>query len=178
MSTLAAIESLLQNQAGRPPIDKWQPELSGDIDIRICADGRWIHEGGEIKRHELVKLFASILRREEDGDYYLVTPVEKWRVVVEDLPLLIIDFEVGEAADGGRRVVVKTNVDRWFELGAEHALYVDSASGEPRPSVAIEHGLMARVNRACFYRLVDIAEQQGDRLVLRTAGQQFELGRV
>ncbi len=180
MSTLATIEGLLQNQAGRPPIEKWHPDLSGDIDIRICADGRWIHEGGEIKRHKLVQLFASILRREDDGEYYLVTPVEKWRVAVEDLPLLIVDLEVSEATDQERRVVVTTKVDSWFELGSDHPLMVetDPLSGEPSPAVMTEHGLLARVNRACFYRLVELAETQGDRLLLCTAGQSFELGRV
>ena len=116
MATLTDIEALLRDQRGAPPIDKWHPELSGDIDIVIKSDGRWIHEGGEIKRHKLVKLFASILRREDDDEYYLVTPVEKWRVTVEDLPLQIIDFEVNDLADG-RRIAVKTNVDTWLELG-------------------------------------------------------------
>lgn len=180
MTSLETIERLLETQNGRPPIDKWHPDLSGDIDIVICADGRWIHEGGEIKRHELVKLFASILRREDDGEYYLVTPVEKWRVQVEDLPLLIVDIEVGEGSAGSRRIAVKTNVDRWFELSQDHPLSVDVApdSNEPKPSVAIEHGLAARVNRACFYRLVDLAQQSGDRLVLQCGGGEFELGRT
>ncbi|MEE2653124.1 DUF1285 domain-containing protein [Spongiibacter marinus] len=180
MSSLETIERLLRDQAGRPPIEKWQPALSGEIDIQILADGRWIHEGGEIKRHELVKLFASILRCEADGHYYLVTPVEKWRLQVEDLPLLIVDMEVGESTSEGRRIAVKTNVDTWHELGPQHRLSVTESpdSGEPRPAVALEHGLSARVNRACFYRLVDLAEQHGDRLIVRSAGEQFELGRV
>lgn len=105
MSSLETIERLLKDQAGRPPIEKWQPALSGEIDIQILADGRWVHEGGEIKRHELVKLFASILRCEADGHYYLVTPVEKWRLQVEDLPLLIVDMEVGESTSDRKSVV-------------------------------------------------------------------------
>ena len=180
MSSLETIERLLKGQAGRPPIDKWYPEFSGDIDINILTDGRWIHEGGEIKRHELVKLFASILRREDDGEYYLVTPVEKWRVQVEDLPLLVVDMEIGDPAPDGRRIVVKTNVDTWFELGLQHVLQVetDAESGEPAPSIMTEHGLSARVNRACFYRFVELAELCGDRLVVRSGGVEFELGRV
>lgn len=179
MATLTAIESLLRDQRGAPPIDKWHPELSGDIDIVITADGRWIHEGGEIKRHKLVALFASILRREQDGEYYLVTPVEKWRVTVEDLPLQIIDFEVSDLP-GGRRIAVKTNVDEWLELGVAHPLKVitDKSTQEPKPTVEIKHGLEARVNRACFYKFVELAECLDGRLVLTAGGEDFELGAV
>ena len=87
-----------QLEAGKsvsnPPLHLWQPELSGTIDIVIRRDGSWIHEGTQIKRFALVRIFASILRREEDGEYYLVTPVEKWRLRVECLPLVIVDFEL------------------------------------------------------------------------------------
>jgi len=181
MASLDSIQALLKGQRGLPPIERWHPELSGDIDIIIKADGRWIHEGGEIKRHELVKLFASILRREDDGDYYLVTPVEKWRVQVEDLPLLIVDFELadnGLVAGDTPKIIVKTNVDSWFELCANHPLSVETApdTGEPSPSVLTFHGLAARVNRACFYRLVELAEPVGEFLVLRAGGQTFVLG--
>ncbi|MBW2939186.1 DUF1285 domain-containing protein [Zhongshania aquimaris] len=179
MATLSSIETLLRDQRGAPPIDKWHPELSGDIDIVIKADGRWIHEGGEIKRHKLVKLFSSILRRENDGEYYLVTPVEKWRVTVEDLPLLIIDFECSDLSSG-QRIVLKTNVDTWFELGAEHPLVVDidPVTQEPKPSVHLSHGLQARINRASFYKLVEMAECKNEYLVLEAGGAEFELGSV
>lgn len=174
MATLEHLESLLANQGGRPPIEKWQPELSGDIDIVIRRDGSWWHEGGEIRRFELVKLFASILRREDDGEYYLVTPVEKWRISVEDLPLFIVDIE--NTADLSR-VAVKTNVDEWFELGSEHALTVQhTPEGEPQPAVTLRHGLDARVNRSCFYRLVELARQEDGQLVLTAGEHRFVLG--
>ena len=177
MTSLDNIQSLLKDQRGAPPIERWHPELSGDIDIVIKTDGRWIHEGGEIRRHELVKLFASILRREDDGDYYLVTPVEKWRIQVEDLPLMIVDFEAKPSGDS-RQLVVKTNVDSWFELGESHPLLVETAAdtGEPKPSVFTRHGIAARVSRACFYRLVELAEPIGGSLVLRAGGETFVLG--
>jgi hypothetical protein len=179
VTTLNKIESLLRDQRGAPPIADWHPELSGDIDIVIKADGRWIHEGGEIKRHKLVKLFASILRREEDGEYYLLTPVEKWRITVEDLPLQIIDFEVNDLASG-RRIVVKTNVDTWVELGNQYPLSVvtDSATQEPQPSVQLNHGLQARVSRSCFYNLIELAECRNETMILFAGGQEFELGSV
>ncbi|CAA0089279.1 Uncharacterised protein [Zhongshania aliphaticivorans] len=179
MPALPDIETLLNNQKGAPPLDNWHPELSGDIDIIIKSDGRWLHEGVEIKRHKLVKLFASILRREADQEYYLVTPVEKWRISVEDLPLQIIDFEV-EGTTLERRILVKTNVDTWFELDAIHSLEVstDPITQEPKPAVTLNQNLQGRVARACFYNLLELAELRGDDLILRAAGQVFELGRA
>ncbi|MBD2859688.1 DUF1285 domain-containing protein [Spongiibacter sp. KMU-158] len=175
MTALDDIEKLLATHKGRPPIEKWHPALSGDIDIQILADGRWIHEGGEIRRHELVKLFASILRREEDGEYYLLTPVEKWRIRVDDLPLLITDYIRSEEANN--RLLVKTNVDTWYELNSTHQLLVETdESGQPQPSVVLEHGLAARVNRACFYRLVEEAVEHNGQCVLQTSGGDFVLG--
>ena len=173
MSRLDTIADLISNQRGKPPIHKWHPDLSGDIDIVIESDGRWVHEGGEIKRHELVKLFASILRREDDGEYYLVTPVEKWRIRVEDLPLQIIDAET--APD---RMAVLTNVDGWHILGEQVPLVVetDAATGEPRPRVELNHGLSARVGRAVFYRLVEQATEENGQLWLQSQGQRFSLG--
>lgn len=178
MSALDSIEKLLSEQKGRPPLDKWHPEFSGDIDIRITADGRWFHEGGEIKRHELVCLFSSILRREDDGQYYLVTPVEKWRLIVDDLPLVVVDTEIENQGTPEQRVAVKTNVNRWYAIAAEHPLIVteDETSGEPQPSVMTEYGLAARVNRASFYRLVEMAEQEDGKLILASSGSNFELG--
>lgn len=179
MATLTDIEGLLVNQRGSPPIESWHPDLSGDIDIVITSDGRWIHEGGEIKRHKLVKLFASILRREDDGEYYLVTPVEKWRVTVEDLPLQIVDFELSNVGTT-QRIAVKTNVDTWLELGKDHPLQVetDNLSQEPKPSVLLKHGLEARVNRASFYKLVELAECHGNQMILHAGGEEFVLGAI
>ena len=100
----APLESLeTQVKSGRdydtPPLHLWNPPLSGDISIRINAQGDWYHEGSKIERQSLVNLFASILRREEDGEYYLVTPSEKWRIEVELHPLLIADFDASVVND-------------------------------------------------------------------------------
>ncbi len=173
MKRLDDIAELLKNQPGKPPVEKWHPPLSGDIDITISSDGRWFHEGGEIKRHPLVKLFASILRREDDGDYYLVTPVEKWRLQVEEFPLQIIDSEV--ARD---RIVLKTNVDEWLLLDDEHPLVVstDPLTGEPIPRVSVDRGLQAKLSRSVFYRLVEEAREEGGELWLSSNGQRFSLG--
>lgn len=175
MKTLDEIAELLRNEKGKPPIHNWHPDLSGDIDIEIRPDGRWFHEGGEIRRHELVKLFASILRREDDGCYYLVTPVEKWRIRVVDQPLLMVDLECGDD-----RLLMKTNTDDWVLIGEEHPLEVstDAQSSEPYPTVGMANGLRAKVGRAVFYRLVDLATTEDGELVVRSAGRRFSLGSI
>lgn len=177
MAALDDIANLVSAHTSQPPLEKWHPELSGDIDIVIGSDGRWFHEGDEIKRQELVKLFSSILRREEDGCYYLVTPVEKWRLVVEDLPFNVVDMEVSD--DPIPAIAVKTNTGQWFELSAEHPLTVTtSADQEPQPEVTTLRGMGARVNRPCFYRLVDLASEEGRELVLHCRGGRFSLGKL
>lgn len=175
MKTLDQIAELLSNQRGKPPIQNWHPELSGDIDIEIRADGRWFHEGGEIRRHELVKLFASILRRESDGEYYLVTPVEKWRIRVVDQPLLMVDQE-----SSSEQILMKTNTDDWVPVDAAHPLEVstDAVSGEPYPTVQLPHGLRAKVARAVFYRLVELASEEAGELWVHSSGQRFSLGSI
>lgn len=175
MPSLGELEKLLAAQPGRPPIEKWQPALSGDIDIRIERNGDWYHEGGRIERQPLVKLFASILRREADGEYYLVTPVEKWRIQVVDTPLLAVDMEI--AGEGGqRRIAFRLSNDEWVELDATHPLSVTQRDGEPHPCVQLDRGLSARLTRALFYRLVDSAEQRGAELGVESAGTWFSLG--
>ena len=175
MATLADLESLLAAQPGKPPVEKWQPALSGDIDIRIARNGDWYHEGGRIERLPLVKLFASILRREQDGEYYLVTPVEKWRIQVEDTPLLAVDMEVA-GLGAGRKVVFRLNTDEQVLLDAAHPLTAGVDDGEPHPLLHLKRGLDARLTRALFYRLVDLAEARGDEFGVESAGSWFSLG--
>jgi hypothetical protein len=179
MTTLGDLEALLAAQPGKPPVEKWHPPLSGDIDIRIERNGDWYHEGGRIERPALVRLFASILRREADGEYYLVTPVEKWCIQVVDTPLLAVDAELaGEGA--GQRLALRLNTDEWVVVDAAHPLMeLAGADGsEPHPCVELDRGLSARLARAVFYRLVDIAEQRGAELGIRSCGGWFALGAI
>jgi hypothetical protein len=164
-----------------PPVHLWHPALSGDIDILILRDGTWLHEGRPIERDSLVRLFASILRREDDGDYYLVTPVEKWRLRVECLPLLIIDFSLEEAGTAQQRLRVHTNTGREFEVGEAHPLFIPTDDGvettvEGVPAVALDNGLAALFSRAAWYRLVELGEDTEQGFGLFSQGHFYILG--
>ncbi|MCC1497718.1 DUF1285 domain-containing protein [Alcanivorax sp. 1008] len=183
----SALDDLLARLAeaeqspGGPPLEKWQPPLSGDIDIRIASDGRWYHEGTVFQRTALVKLFSSILRREGE-DYVLVTPVEKWRIQVDDLPFIAHSVARLER-DGISMLLVTTNVGEELVIGEAHPLEVQiSADDEPRPAVEVRAGLWARVDRPSFYQLVDWAESctENGRTELRvhSAGKIFTLGSI
>ena len=141
---------------GPPPVHLWNPPFCGDLDIRIARDGTWFYLGTPIGRAPLVKLFSSILKREGDR-YFLVTPVEKVGIRVDDAPLLAVDFEVaGQGRD--QTVTFVTKTEDSVTLGPAHALRVvrDPATGEPSPYVHVRAGLEALVDRKSFYRLVDL----------------------
>tara|TARA_R110002033_G_scaffold62946_5_gene113672 strand:+ start:6115 stop:6690 length:576 start_codon:yes stop_codon:yes gene_type:complete len=141
---------------GLPPVDKWDPAFCGDLDMQIKRDGTWFYQGTPIGRPGLVKLFASILKREGD-DYFLVTPVEKVGITVEDAPFLAIDFEAeGEGTDQVLTFVTKT--DDVTVAGPDAPIRVerDPETGEPSPYVLVRRNLEALIDRKSFYRLVDI----------------------
>lgn len=175
MTSLDRIEALLRDQPRRPPVETWQPPLSGEMDMRIDRRGDWYHEGVRIQRQTLVNLFASILRREDDGHHYLLTPVEKWRIQVEDAPLIAVDADGGGAGDE-RQWVFTLNTGERVPLDAAHPLSVRAGGAAPRPYLQVGRGLCARIDRAVFYRLVDAAEQRGGEYGLRSGGQWFPLG--
>ena len=122
----------------------------------------------------MVNLFASILRREKDGAYYLVTPVEKWRIQVEFLPLVIIDFEVQQPGEEGQVLVVTTNTGRHYTVDAEHPLFLPN--GSAIPAVKLPHGLAAAFNRAAWYRLAELCEESEQGFVLLSSSERYILG--
>lgn len=162
------VEKTVKNP-GPPPLDQWHPELSGDMDLRISRDGHWIFKGEPLAREAIVRLFSTILRREEDGEYYLLTPVEKWHIQVEDAPLLAHSLRV--TGEGDRQVVsVTTNVGESLEIGQDHPLEVGTYPGsdEPRPIVKVRHGVEARLVTAAYYDLAEhvVERNQGGHPVL------------
>lgn len=169
----------LEQKAGKrrnfdsPPLHLWNPPLSGDIAILITADGSWYHEGGRIERESLVGLFASILRREEDGEYYLVTPGEKWRVEVERHPLVVTDVSESEVEDGGV-LEVTLNTGRTVPIDKQHPLFLDGEVGDIA-AVELDHGLSALFTRAAWYRLVEMAEEYDGVPCVLSGGSRYPL---
>jgi hypothetical protein len=144
---------------GLPPVDKWDPPFSGDLDIRIARDGTWFYLGTPIGRPELVKLFSSILKKEGD-DYFLVTPVEKVGITVEDAPLFAVDFEASGAGEA-QELRFTTKTGDVAVAGPDHPLRVvrDPETGEPSPYVLVRRNLEALIDRKSFYRLVDLGTE-------------------
>jgi len=141
---------------GMPPVEQWNPPFCGDIDIEIRRDGTWFYEGTPIGRPGLVKLFASILIR-EDGKYFLVTPVEKVGIRVDDAPFVAVDFEVsGTGTD--QRLTFTTNLEDITVAGPQAPLRFvrDEETGEPSPYVRVRRNLEALIDRKSFYRLVEL----------------------
>lgn len=144
---------------GLPPVHLWNPPFCGDLDMRIARDGTWFYLGTPIGRMPLVRLFSTVLRHDEDGKYYLVTPVEKVGITVDDAPFVAVDVRaVGAGRD--RKLTFVTNVGDEAEAGPEHPIRVvrDPGTGEPSPYVHIRARLEALIDRKTFYRLVEIGE--------------------
>ena len=165
------------------PATRRPAEVGAHIELRIARDGTWFYHGSPIARKPLVRLFASVLRREDDGLYYLVTPAERCRVEVEDAPFLAV--EVSRTGSGRRqRVAFRTNIDDLVTANAHHPIRVvhDQATGEPAPYLLVREGLEALIARSVYYELVDCGVEQYivDNVVFGvwSEGSFFELGRL
>ena len=157
-----------------PPVDSWQPEREGQIDIRIRVDGTWLHDGTEIRRKAIAKIFSTILRREGDS-YYLVTPVEKLKIKVDDVPFLAVDMEASGVGIE-QRVLFKTNMDDVVLLDDSHPLTIADTDAGPRPYIEVRNGLLARVLSDVFYRLADLVEDpDAEPMYLWSAGSRFQV---
>lgn len=146
----------LAGKKGTPPVHLWNPEFCGDLDMRIARDGTWFYLGTPIGRKPLVKLFSSILRKDGD-DYFLVTPVEKVGIKVDDAPFVAVDFEVAGTGED-QKITFTTQVDDAAVAGPDNPIRVerDAQTGEPSPYVLIRSNLEALIDRKSFYRLVDL----------------------
>lgn len=169
---IAAGRDMARDPAGAIP-------SCGDFDLRIARDGRWYYRGTPILRPALCKLFATVLRREADGSYWLVTPVERGRIAVEDAPFLAVEMAEKMGPDGAE-LHFRTNLDEWVRADQDHPIRVDTdeETGEPGPYVMVRGGLEAKLARPVFYELVERAEEQDGRLIVASAGAAFELGEV
>ncbi len=158
---------------GLPPVHLWNPPFCGDLDMRIARDGTWFYLGTPIGRFELVKLFSSILKR-EDGKYFLVTPVEKVGITVEDAPFVAVDFDATGEGESQELSFI-THVGDEAVAGADHPIRVvrDPETGEPSPYILIRSDLEALIDRKSFYRLVDLCSHKGGWFGLWSAGEFF-----
>jgi uncharacterized protein len=145
---------------GPAPVHLWNPPYCGEIDMRIAADGTWFYQKTPIGRAALVKLFASILKREGDH-YFLVTTVEKCGIRVDDAPFLAVELKAS-GNEAGRQLTFRTNVDDWIDCDGDHPLRFEpeTATGGLKPYLHVRRGLWAKVTRALFYDLVDLGEER------------------
>lgn len=172
---LAASARAAGKGRGLPPVHKWNPPFCGDLDMRIARDGTWFYLGTPIGRFELVKLFSSILRKDGE-DYFLVTPVEKVGITVEDAPFVAVDFEATGAGES-QILTFETHVGDLAEAGSAHPIRVerDPGTGEPSPYVLIRSNLEALIDRKSFYRLVDLGTHHQGWFGLWSGGQFFPI---
>lgn len=155
-----AAEQTTGKKGSLPPIDRWNPPFCGDIDMEIRADGTWFYMGTPIGRQPLVRLFSTVLRKDEDGKTYLVTPVEKVGIRVVDAPFVAVEMNV--AGEGGERVLTfRTNVGDVVEAGRDHPLRftIEGELGELKPYLHVRGRLEALVSRAVMYDLVELGEE-------------------
>lgn len=162
-----------------PPVHLWDPPLTGELDMRIASDGSWYYQGGLIGRASMVKLFSGILKSEA-GEHFLITPVEKYRIQVEDAPFVAVEVDqiIGETPS----LLFRTNVDDEVIADTEHplVLHAPANSSNPRPYLEVRNGLKALVHRNVFYQLVEWSKQEViegiPQAMIYSRGQRFSLG--
>ncbi len=162
---------------GLPPVERWHPAYCGEMDLVIRRDGSWWHEGARITREPLIRLFATILRKDDDGVHYLVTPVEKIAIKVEVAPFLAVRVDaVGEGRE--QSLVFHTNMDELVEARADHPISVslDPQTGEPTPLVHVRGQLQALMTRPVFYELAGLAVEHDGATGVWSGGEFFALG--
>lgn len=174
---LASLQKQLQSQQDKvPPVDKWNPDFCGDIDLQIKHDGSWYYMGTPIGRKALVKLFSGVLRKDDD-QYFLVTPVEKVGIQVEDVPFVVTQWEQNE-----NRLIFTTLTDDRFIVGADHCVEIqqDAKTQAWLPYVNVRRNLWARIHQNVYYQLIEIAtestEQGKGQLLLNSGDYTFSLG--
>lgn len=166
--SLAQIAALMEERK-LPPVDQWVPATQGDSHMLIAADGRWFHEGGEIRRPAMVRAFASLLMRDSDGQHWLVTPHEKLSIEVEDAAFIAVDVQ-----RSGDALVFRLNTDDLVIAGPECPIYAAGDPDTPAIYVRVRHGTEARLNRSTYAQIAEMA-LESDTLEVSSAGATFSL---
>lgn len=164
--TLAQIAAL-DAARGLSPAERWDPQETSDSLMTILADGRWFHDGGEIRRPAMIRAFSSLLRRDADGQHWLVTPAEKQTIAVEDAAFIATDV-----AWRGGAIAFRLNTDEIIVAGADHPLTARGDAQTPALYLAVRHGTEARLNRSTWLQLVDLADSD---LAVTSRGERFAL---
>jgi len=158
--SLTALQRLI-DQRRLPPVDQWNPERCGHSGMRIARDGTWFHDGAPIRRPAMVRLFATVLRREPDGRHVLVTPVEKLEIEVETTAFRAVEL-TSEGAGRERRIGFRLDSGDALILGPEHPLTLAETEHGPSPRIAVRHGLEAELSRPVYYELAELALAEGN----------------
>jgi len=149
-----------RKKKGIPPVEKWNPPFCGDIDMHILRNGKWTYMGSEIKRPAMIKLFSNIIRLDDDGHYYLVTPVEKVRIKVDDVPFVAVSMKKIKE-EGVNCLSFTTNVQDEVILSKENPIeIVINDNDEPSPYITIRKNLKALISRSVYYDLINMAEEE------------------
>ncbi len=173
MSLAEVAKALAEKQL--PPVEKWNPKHCGDSEMRIARDGTWFHQGTPIGRPAMVALFSTILRRESDGGFVLVTPGEKLDIAVEDAPFIAVEVK-SEGSGRDRKLAFRLNTGDLVVADAQYALRFEEHDGEPRPYLHVRAGLEALVARPVFYELAEMAlSEGGDPAGVWSKGQFFPM---
>ncbi len=153
--------------------------LTSDVDMRIARDGRWYHEGEPINRMPLVRLFSTVLKRDDDGIFWLVTPVERAKIVVEDAPFTIVEM-TNEGRGKNQNISFRNNVDTWFDLDLGHPIRIEykHENAAPSPYVLVREGLEGRILRSVYYQLIELADVQNNELGVWSNGKFHVLGSI
>lgn len=157
--SLAELQRLLDDRR-LPPVEQWHPDHCGDSEMRILSDGTWLYQGRPIARPEMVRLFSTILRREPDGGFVLVTPVEKLTIEVDLTPFLAVEMR-SEGSGEQRRVAFRLNTDEAVVLGPEHPLRIAQGERGPYPRLLVRGALEAALARPVYYELAELALAEG-----------------
>ncbi len=171
--TLAEIAELVE-QRKLPPVESWQPKHSGDSEMRIAADGKWYHQGGEIMRPAMIRAFSGLLRRDADGRHWLVTPQQKLSITVEDAPFVAVEMQ-SEGCGAGRTVAFRLNSDDLVVAGPGHSLEWRASL----PYLHVRGGLWAKLARPVYYELVELAiTESPEAPAIWSDGVEFAIGQT
>lgn len=159
-----------------PPLDQWNPQEIGDSEMRIAADGKWYHQGGEIRRPAMVRAFSGLLMRDASGQHWLVTPFQRLSIIVEDAAFIATDMQEKRDENGRPALTFRLNSDDLVVCGPDHPLRIAGTAEVPAFYLSVRHGTEARLNRSTYGQLIEYALAQGDgNLAVESMGQRFNL---